>query len=141
MARVQCAMVAVCFITLLLCERKSCTIQQQQMFFTTFAHRRLVCPQTCGRSLKVKDAMHCAFQCLKDTTCRSYNFGVSGDNTGLHDCEVLWTDGVNSSNSLLLDGRYHHYSIQVTLHCTFLFVLCVAALTLLHPSSLPTAMI
>ena len=64
-------------------------------------------------STKVDNLMTCAFNCLKNSHCNSYNAAVSPDGNNEYECQLLATDKYNSSSKLRPSKEFNHYSIQV----------------------------
>ena len=64
-------------------------------------------------STKVDRRVSCAFNCLKNSHCNSYNAAVSPDGNNEYECQLLATDKYNSSSKLKPSKEFNHYSIQV----------------------------
>ena len=62
---------------------------------------------------KVSDALSCAFNCLENARCISYNVAVFPDADGKYECQLLATDKYNSSDNLTSTKEFNHYSVQV----------------------------
>ena len=61
----------------------------------------------------VENSLSCAFSCLKNLACFSFNFAAFPDKAGKFTCEILWTDKYNSSENFLSSKTFHHFSIVV----------------------------
>ena len=62
---------------------------------------------------KVSDALSCAFNCLENARCISYNVAVFPDADDKYECQLLATDKYNSSDNLTSTKEFNHYSVQV----------------------------
>ena len=65
-------------------------------------------------SAEVKNDGECAFACLKEPMCFSYNLEASASKTGTRVCELLPSDKYNNSDEVIISQKFHHYSIQVS---------------------------
>lgn len=62
----------------------------------------------------------CAFDCVKQWECLSFNF--ANPSGGGHVCELLRTDKYNSNSTYTQNGDFHHfYSSPVSVQKTFLW--------------------
>lgn len=66
-------------------------------------------------STKENQVGSCAFACLKNTQCNSYNEAFSPDANNKYDCQLLATDKYNSSDDFKPSQEFNHYSIQVSI--------------------------
>ena len=62
---------------------------------------------------KVSNALSCAFKCLENARCFSFNVAVFPDADGKYECQLLATDKYNSSSDLKPNNQFNHYSILV----------------------------
>ncbi|XP_044181118.1 attractin-like protein 1 [Acropora millepora] len=58
-----------------------------------------------------ENSLSCAFSCLKNLACFSFNFAAFPDKTGKFSCEILSSDKYNNSNGFLPSKNFHHFSI------------------------------
>ena len=65
-------------------------------------------------STEVQNNGECAFACLKEPMCFSYNFEASASKTGTRVCELLPSDKYNNSGEVIISQKFNHYSIQVS---------------------------
>ena len=65
-------------------------------------------------SAEVQNDGECAFACLKEPMCFSYNLEASASKTGTRVCELLPSDKYNNSDEVIISQKFHHYSIQVS---------------------------
>ena len=66
-----------------------------------------------GSSCEVLQANECAFTCVNQPTCFSFNIGVSPNQNGKFICELLNEDKFRSPSKLMSSQKFHHYSIEV----------------------------
>ena len=64
--------------------------------------------RTAGNSLS------CAFFCLNNLACFSFNFAAFPDKAGKFTCELLSSDKYNNSEGFLPSKTFHHFSIVVS---------------------------
>ncbi|XP_067048438.1 neurogenic locus notch homolog protein 1-like isoform X2 [Acropora muricata] len=57
------------------------------------------------------NSFSCAFSCLNNLACFSFNFAAFPDVAGKFTCEILSSDKYNSSNGFLPSKSFHHFSI------------------------------
>ena len=62
----------------------------------------------------VKDSLSCAFSCLDNLACFSFNVAAFPDNARKLTCELLLSDKYNNSENFLPSETLHHFSIVVT---------------------------
>lgn len=62
---------------------------------------------------QVKNNMSCLGECIRITWCQSCNFKTTPESTGLHVCELLFSDRFTKGNSLLSNETFHHYNLKV----------------------------
>ena len=65
-------------------------------------------------SAEVQNNGECAFACLNEPMCFSYNLEASASKTGTRVCELLPSDKYNNSDKVIISQKFHHYSIQVS---------------------------
>jgi len=79
--------------------------------FKEFFHHILNISQVLA-TIDVKDNVDCAFECITNTACFSFNSAIFADiNSGLHVCHLLATDKYNRSSSFLPSQEFHHYTV------------------------------
>ncbi|KAL9951911.1 hypothetical protein ACROYT_G044657 [Oculina patagonica] len=61
-------------------------------------------------SSKVADQSDCAFLCVGDPKCFSFNVAAYPDSKGLYLCEVLATDKYRETKKFHANAKFHHYS-------------------------------
>ena len=61
----------------------------------------------------VKDSLSCAFSCLGNQKCFSFNIAAFPDKAGKFTCEILSSDKYNNSENFLPSRTLHHFSIVV----------------------------
>ena len=61
----------------------------------------------------VEDSLSCAFSCLDNLACFSFNFAAFPDEAGKFVCEILSSDKYNNSENFLPSKSLHHFSIVV----------------------------
>ncbi|XP_067047231.1 neurocan core protein-like [Acropora muricata] len=59
----------------------------------------------------VKDSLSCAFSCLGNQKCFSFNIAAFPDKAGKFTCEILSSDKYNNSENFLPSRTLHHFSI------------------------------
>ena len=65
-------------------------------------------------SFDVTDYTDCAFKCLANLACFSFNFAILADNvTGRHVCHLLASDKYDHSSGFVPSDQFHHYAIAV----------------------------
>ncbi|XP_067048419.1 versican core protein-like [Acropora muricata] len=57
------------------------------------------------------NSFSCAFSCLNNLACFSFNFAAFPDVAGKFTCEILSSDKYNSSKGFLPSKSFHHFSI------------------------------
>ena len=62
----------------------------------------------------VEDSLSCAFSCLDNLVCFSFNFAAFPDKAGKFVCEILSSDKYNNSENFLFSKTLHHFSIFVS---------------------------
>ena len=60
------------------------------------------------------NSLSCAFSCLNNLACFSFNFAAFPDKAGKFSCEILSSDKYNNSNGFLPSKNFHHFSIVVS---------------------------
>ena len=65
-------------------------------------------------SAEVQNNGDCAFACLNEPMCFSYNLEARASKTGTRVCELLPSDKYNNSDEVIISQKFHHYSIQVS---------------------------
>ena len=61
----------------------------------------------------VEDSLSCAFSCLNNQACFSFNFADFPDKAGKFTCEILPTDKYYNSKNFLPSKTFHHFSVVV----------------------------
>ena len=61
----------------------------------------------------VDNSLSCAFSCLNNLACFSFNFAAFPDKAGKFTCEILSSDKYNNSKGFLPSKIFHHFSIVV----------------------------
>ena len=60
------------------------------------------------------NSFSCAFSCLNNLACFSFNFAAFPDAAGKFTCEILSSDKYNNSKGFLPSKSFHHFSIVVS---------------------------
>ncbi|XP_074607275.1 brevican core protein-like [Acropora palmata] len=60
----------------------------------------------------VENSFLCAFSCLKNLACFSFNVAAFPDKAGKFTCEILTSDKYNNSENFLPSKTLHHFSIE-----------------------------
>ncbi|XP_067027254.1 microfibril-associated glycoprotein 4-like isoform X1 [Acropora muricata] len=60
----------------------------------------------------VDDSLSCAFSCLDNLACFSFNVAAFPDKAGKFTCEILSSDKYNNSEGFLPSKTFHHFSIK-----------------------------
>ena len=71
-----------------------------------------------------ENSLSCAFSCLSNLACFSFNFAAFPDQAGKFTCEFLSSDKYNNSEKFLPSKTFHHFSVVVrnlTLNCALTF--------------------
>ena len=97
------------------------TVQQQESLYRGSEHRHANFVEHLHTILnvsatilhKVSDALSCAFNCLENARCISYNVAVFSDADDKYECQLLATDKYNSSGNMKPSNEFNHYSILV----------------------------
>ena len=63
--------------------------------------------------LVVQDSLLCAFYCLDNLACFSFNFAAFPDKAGKFTCEILSSNKYDNSEGFLPSKTLHHFSIVV----------------------------
>ena len=61
----------------------------------------------------VENSLWCAFSCLENLACFSFNVAAFPDKAGKFSCEILSSDKYNNSEGFLPSKNFHHFSIVV----------------------------
>ena len=61
----------------------------------------------------VENSLSCAFSCLDNLACFSFNVAAFPDKAGKFTCEILSSDKYNNSEGFLPSKTFHHFSIVV----------------------------
>ena len=61
-----------------------------------------------------ENSLSCAFFCLNNLACFSFNFAAFPDKAGKFTCELLSSDKYNNSEGFLPSKTFHHFSIVVS---------------------------
>ena len=64
-------------------------------------------------SCEVVQANECAFICVNNPPCVSFNIALLPDENGKFRCELLSEDMFRSQDNLTVSQQFHHYSIKV----------------------------
>ena len=64
-------------------------------------------------SSKVADQFDCAFLCVGEPKCSSFNVAAYPDSKGLYLCELLYTDKYRAAKKFHANATFHHYSPRV----------------------------
>ena len=70
-------------------------------------------------SCEVVRAIDCAFGCVANAPCVSFNVALSPNENGKLRCELLSEDKFRSPEKLTDSQEFHHYNIQVNGNLTF----------------------
>ena len=62
----------------------------------------------------VGNSLSCAFSCLNNLACFSFNFAAFPGKTGKFSCEILSSDKYINSNGFLPSKNFHYFSIVVS---------------------------
>ena len=65
-------------------------------------------------SCEVVRATECAFACVANAPCVSFNVALSRNENGTLRCELLSEDKFRSPDKLTDSQQFHHYSIKVS---------------------------
>jgi len=65
-------------------------------------------------SCEVVQEDECAFACVDNAPCVSFNVALSPNENGKLRCELLSEDKFRSSNKLTDSQQFHHYSLKVS---------------------------
>ena len=60
-----------------------------------------------------ENSLSCAFSCLNNLGCFSFNFAAFPDKAGKFTCEILSSDKFSNSEGFLPSKAFHHFSIVV----------------------------
>ena len=61
----------------------------------------------------VEDSLSCAFSCLDNMACFSFNVAAFPDKAGKFTCKILSSDKYNDSEGFLPSKTFHYFSIVV----------------------------
>ena len=61
-------------------------------------------------SSMVKGQFFCAFLCVNEPRCYSFNVAEYPDSNGLYLCELLVTDKYRATGKLFANATFHHFS-------------------------------
>ena len=65
-------------------------------------------------TVKVSHSIDCAFQCLANVACLSFNFAISPNSSSTgHVCHLLATDKYNYSSAFVRSDHFHHFTTAV----------------------------
>ena len=70
-------------------------------------------------SSMVKGQFSCAFLCVGEPRCYSFNVAEYPDSNGLYLCELLVTDKYRATGKLFANATFHHFSPWVSSPCIF----------------------
>ena len=65
-------------------------------------------------SSMVKGQFFCAFLCVGEPRCYSFNVAEYPDSNGLYLCELLVTDKYRATGKLFANATFHHFSPGVS---------------------------
>ena len=66
-------------------------------------------------TIDVKDYINCAFACVANMACFSFNLAISPNfKTGPLACHLLAADKYNQSSSFVSSREFHHYTVAVS---------------------------
>jgi len=65
-------------------------------------------------SCEVAHDDECAFTCVDNAPCVSYNLALSPNENGKLRCELLSEDKFRSPDKLIVSQQFHHYSLKVS---------------------------
>ena len=83
--------------------------------FGNFKHDALYYPwEKKLTSSMVKDHFVCAFHCVDEPKCYSFNVAESPDSNGLYLCELLVTDKYRATGKFFANSTFHHFSPLVS---------------------------
>ena len=73
-------------------------------------------------SCEVVQDDECAFACVDNAPCVSFNIALSPNENGKFRCELLSEDKFRSPDKLTDSQQFHHYSLKVSgnLKCSFI---------------------
>ena len=60
-----------------------------------------------------ENSLSCAFSCLRNLACFSFNFAAFPGQAGKFTCEILSSDKYNNSEKFLPSKTFHHFSVLV----------------------------
>ena len=60
-----------------------------------------------------ENSLSCAFSCLRNLVCFSFNFAAFPDQAGKFTCEILSSDKYNNSEKFLPSKTFHHFRVLV----------------------------
>ena len=66
-------------------------------------------------SSEIVQLVDCAFSCVANAPCVSFNVALSPNENGMLRCELLSEDRFRSPDKLTDSQQFHHYSIKVML--------------------------
>ena len=72
-----------------------------------------------------ENSLSCAFSCLSNLACFSFNFAAFPEKAGNFTCEILSSDKYNNSEKFLPSKNFHHFSVVVrnlTLNCALTLI-------------------
>ena len=65
-------------------------------------------------TINVDDYIECAFDCIINIACFSFNIAILPDiNSNRHVCHLLATDKYNHYQSFMSSHNFHHYTVTV----------------------------
>jgi len=65
-------------------------------------------------SCEVAQEDECAFTCVDNAHCVSFNIALSPNENGKFPCELLSEDMFRSPEKMIVSQQFHHYSIKVS---------------------------
>ena len=112
---VLCAAFVVIFIMIKVTVQQDETLYRgsEQRHASFVEHLHSVLDVSAMISHKVCDALYCAFSCLRNARCFSFNVATFPDADGNYECQLLDTDRYNSSSHWKPSKKFNHHSIPV----------------------------
>ena len=66
------------------------------------------------RSVFTENEDDCAFNCISEPQCYSFNIATNPDSSGLYLCELLITDEYRNAKELRANATFHHWGPWVS---------------------------
>ena len=87
---------------------------QHGVSYANFVVHKFQRLQGSDSSCEVVEAIDCAFACVSNALCVSFNVASSPNENGKLRCELLSEDKFRSPDNLKDSQQFHHYSLQVS---------------------------